>query len=419
MELCVYGDTLNALVTAAALASTGHQVSLRTLNEELDALLGQGLTPFREHDLEQMLRDQLAEQRLRIDTGDAALPARLRAVFFAFAENHYATALALAERLRAHSFLLINQSAFQVGATEALQQQFSGPVVAMPEFVQEGAAVESFVRSNRLLLGCDDAHAERLVREIFRPFNRQKDHFQVMLPREAEFTKLAINGMLATRVSFMNDMANLADKLAVDIEAVRQGVGADPRIGEAYLYPGSGFGGLGLVQNVTHLAGALADQGVKSALLEQVIDINERQKEVMFRKLWRHYDTHLAGKTVAIWGAAFKPGTARIDNAPVLALMQALWAQGAKVAVHDPQALGSLQAFFPAPPGDVSYCDDMYRAAEQADALVLVTEWKAYWSPDFERLKNTMAQPVLFDGRNIYEPSYVRQCGFTYYGVGR
>jgi len=419
MELCVYGDTLNALVTAAALASTGHQVSLRTLNKELDALLEQGLTPFREHDLEQMLCEQLAEQRLCIETADAPLPKRLRAMFFAFAEDHYHTALALAERMQARSFLLINQSAFQVGATEALQKQFAGPVVAMPEFVQEGAAVESFVRPNRLLLGCDDAQAERLVREIFRPFNRQKDHFQVMLPREAEFTKLAINGMLATRVSFMNDMANLADKLNVDIEAVRQGVGADPRIGEAYLYPGSGFGGLGLVQNVTNLAGALANQGVKSALLEQVIDINERQKEVMFRKLWRHYETRLAGKTVAIWGAAFKPGTARIDNAPVLALMQALWAQGAKVAVHDPQALGSLQAYFPTPPGAVNYCDDMYSAAENADALILVTEWKAYWSPDFERLKNTMAQPVLFDGRNIYEPSYVRQCGFTYYGVGR
>src|SRR5699024_2745513 len=275
MELCVYGDTLNALVTAAALASTGHRVSLRTLNEELNEQLHQGFTPFREHDLEQMLREQIAQQRLVVEERDAPLAPCLRAMFFAFPETHYALALELAQSLQGHSFLLINQSAFQVGATEALQEQFSGPVVAMPEFVQEGAAVESFVRPNRLLLGCDDAQAERLVREIFRPFNRQKDHFQIMRPREAEFTKLAITGMLATRVSFMNDMANLADMLDVDIEAVRQGVGADPRIGEAYLYPGSGFGGFGLVQNVTHLAGTLASKGVKSTLLEQVLDINE------------------------------------------------------------------------------------------------------------------------------------------------
>lgn len=419
MELCVYGDTLNALVTAAALASTGHRVSLRTLNNALDGQIQQGFTPFREHDLEQLLSEQLTEGRLLIEQQDAPLHVNVRAVFFAFAENDYHTALVLAKRMQGRAFLLINQSAFQVGATEALQQQFAGPVVAMPEFVQEGAAVESFVRPARLLLGCNDAQAEQLVREIFRPFNRQKDQFQIMQPREAEFTKLAINGMLATRVSFMNDMANLADKLNVDIEAVRQGVGADPRIGEAYLYPGSGFGGLGLVQNVTNLAGALASQGVKSALLEQVLDINERQKEVMFRKLWRHYHTDLAGKTVAIWGAAFKPGTARIDNAPVLALIEALLAQGATVAVHDPQALGSLQAHFGATQSGVRYCNDMYAAAAGADALTLVTEWKTYWSPDFAALKNTMAQPVLLDGRNIYEPDYVRECGFIYYGVGR
>lgn len=419
MELCVYGDTLNALVTAAALASTGHRVSLRTLNEELNEQLHQGFTPFREHDLEQMLREQIAQQRLVVEERDAPLAPCLRAMFFAFPETHYALALELAQSLQGHSFLLINQSAFQVGATEALQEQFSGPVVAMPEFVQEGAAVESFVRPNRLLLGCDDAQAERLVREIFRPFNRQKDHFQIMRPREAEFTKLAITGMLATRVSFMNDMANLADMLDVDIEAVRQGVGADPRIGEAYLYPGSGFGGFGLVQNVTHLAGTLASKGVKSTLLEQVLDINERQKEVMFRKLWRHYETDLAGKTVALWGAAFKPGTARIDNAPAIALIEALWAQGASVAVHDPQALTTLQAHFAEPKGEIRYCADMYDAARQADALILVTEWKTYWSPDFEALKQTMAAPLMLDGRNIYEPDYVRQCGFTYYGVGR
>lgn len=420
MELCVYGDTLNALVTAAALASTGHRVSLRTLNTELDAQLQLGSTPFREIELEQLLREQLDAGRLRIDASNGALPSDVTAVFYAFDESSYEIAVELTQRLQQSTpFLIVNQSAFPVGATEALQALNQGAVVAMPEFVQEGAAVASFIRPNRLLLGCDDKQAELLVREIFRPFNRQKDHFQVMLPREAEFTKLAITGMLATRVSFMNDMAELADELGVDIESVRQGVGADPRIGEAYLYPGSGFGGLGLSQNVTHLAGALASKGVKSTLLEQVLEINERQKEVMFRKLWHHYQTDLQGKTVALWGAAFKPGTARIDNAPALALIEALWAQGANVKVHDPQALDMLKKHYTEPKGEITYCNDMYQAAVDADALIVVTEWKPYWSPNFQQLKTEMAQPLILDGRNIYEPSYVRASGFTYYGVGR
>lgn len=421
MELCVYGDTLNSLVTAAALASTGHKVSLRTLNGSLDQQIAQGRTPFREIELEQMLLEQLDAKRLWLDPDDAPLLVGTKAVFFAFNEGSYDTALELAQQLKqqGRSFLLINQSAFPVGATETLQTYCEGPVVAMPEFVQEGAAVASFVRPKRLLLGCDDEKAEALVREIFRPFNRQSDHFQVMKPREAEFTKLAITGMLATRVSFMNDMANLADELNIDIESVRQGVGADPRIGEAYLYPGCGFGGLGLSQNVTHLAGTLERQGVKSALLEQVLDINERQKEVVFRKLWAHYETDLKGKTIALWGAAFKPGTARIDNAPALSIIEALWAQGAKVMVHDPQALANLQAHYANAAGDITYCDDMYQATENADALILTTEWKPYWSPDFQRLWQNMKEPLILDGRNIYEPSYVRLCGFTYYGVGR
>lgn len=421
MDLCVYGDTLNALVTAAAMASTGHQVRLKTLNPELDERIRAGQTPFRELELEQLLAEQIRAGRLLVEPLDAPLPKELGVVFYAFSEDAYSVALELTEQLQQSlpPFLIINQSAFLVGATEKLQKLNAGPVVAMPEFVQEGAAVKSFIRPERLLLGCADAKAEALVREIFRPFNRQRDHFQVMLPREAEFTKLAITGMLATRISFMNDMAELADELDVDIEAVRQGVGADPRIGEAYLYPGCGFGGMGLSQNVTHLAGTLASKGVKSTLLEQVLEINERQKEVMFRKLWNHYNTDIAGKVVGVLGVAFKPGTARIDNAPALALIEALWAQGAKVQVHDPQALENLKQHYAMPVGEILYCDDMYQAADNADALVLVTEWKTYWSPDFQKLKQRMAVPLILDGRNIYEPSYVRSCGFTYYGVGR
>ncbi|MCH8545008.1 MAG: nucleotide sugar dehydrogenase [Alcanivorax sp.] len=425
MHLNVYGDTLCALVTATAMASSGHQVVLRSAAGAFAEALQGGESLYREPGLAKLLKEQLDAGRLRWGALDEPPAPEVRALFMAFEQADEPVArdvlLRLAEQMagRTAPSVVINQSAFPVGTTEELQMLFPvGSVVCLPEFLQEGAAVQSFVRPARLLLGCDNERAELLVREVFRPFNRLSDHFLVMRPREAEFAKLAITGMLATRVSFMNDMANLADTLGVDIEQVRRGVGSDPRIGEAYLYPGCGFGGPGLSQNVISLSDTLAASGVGSELLTQVLRINERQKEVMFRKLWRHYDTALSGRVVAVWGAAFKPGTGRIDNAPILKLLEALWAQGVTVRVHDPEALPALRETYGAR-DDLILCDEPYLAAEGADALMLVTEWKAYWSPDFERLSKIMRAPLILDGRNIYDPAFVRQSGFTYYGVGR
>ncbi|WP_211242671.1 UDP-glucose/GDP-mannose dehydrogenase family protein [Halopseudomonas bauzanensis] len=267
-------------------------------------------------------------------------------------------------------------------------------------------------------MGADTPWASRLVAELLRPFNRRRDGIMHMRPREAEFTKLAINGMLATRLSYMNDMANLADSLDVDIERVRQGMGADTRIGEAYLYPGCGFGGLSFSRDVMSLASTLQHSGLQAQLLEEVLQINERQKESLFRKLWRHYDTQLEGRRVAIWGVAFKPESARIDNAPALKLIEALWAQGVQVHVHDPRALPAL-AEWAGERDDLVLHDDPYAAAAATDALMLVTEWKSYWSPDFTRLHAEMATPLLLDGRNIWDPGFVKRSGFMYYGIGR
>lgn len=423
MHLDVYGDTLCALVTATAMASSGHHVVLRSPGGGRFAEAVQaGLSLYREPGLERLLQEQLAEGRLRWGALDEAPDADVRAIFLAFEPEHEPQARDVLVHLASHvapGLVVINQSAFPVGTTEELQMLFpTGTVVCLPEFLQEGAAVQSFVRPARLLLGCDNAEAEVLVREVFRPFNRLSDHFLVMRPREAEFSKLAITGMLATRVSFMNDMANLADTLNVDIEQVRKGVGSDPRIGEAYLYPGCGFGGPGLSRDVLSLADTLQSQGISSELLAQVMAINERQKEVMFRKLWAHYGRDLNGKVIAIWGAAFKPGSGRIDNAPILRLLEALWAQGAVVRVHDPEALPALATRY-GEREDLVLCQQPYRAVEGADALMLVTEWKAYWSPDFARLQQLMRAPVLLDGRNIYDPAFVKASGFAYYGVGR
>ena len=319
--------------------------------------------------------------------------------------------------------LLVNQSVFPVGTSEALQGRLAearspARVVALPETLQEGVAIDSFLRPHHILLGCDDPQAETLMREILRPFNRRRDVIRVMGLREAEFTKLAISGMLATRLSYMNDMALLAEQLDVDIDTVRQGVGSDPRIGEAYLYAGCGFGGSGFSRDVMSLTDTLRSKEVSAKLLEQVMEINERQKEVLFRRFWRHFEGEVAGRRVAIWGAAFKPGSDRVDNGPALKLIEALWAQDVQVHVHDPLALPELSVWAGGHP-DLILHDDPYQAVADADALMLVTEWKQYWSPDWSRLRETLGTPLILDGRNIYDPDYVRGQGLLYHGIGR
>jgi UDPglucose 6-dehydrogenase len=429
MHLDVYGDTLTALVTAAALASTGHVVTLRVppgaVADELDA----GRLPFQEPGLDALMDEQQLAGRLQPGDFHSTAHDHVSAVFLALSPSSQDIAEQIVDRLAAResqNWLVVNQSNFPVGTSEQLQARLqrgapmtvNRAVICMPEMLQEGAALQSFMRPSHLLVGCDSDWAEELIREILRPFNRLRENFRIMLPREAEFTKLAINGMLATRLGFMNDMASLADALGIDIEHVRKGMGADPRIGEAYLYPGCGFGGLNFSRNVMSLASTLEASGVGSELLEQVLLINERQKEVLFRKLWQHYRTDLRSRSVAMWGAAFKPGTGRIDNAPSLRLLEALWAQGVIVRVHDPRALPALHARFGERP-DLVLVDDPYEAARGADALMLVTEWKDYWSPDFPRLQALMKSPVVLDGRNILDPAFVRGSGFTYYGIGR
>ena len=332
MHLDIYGDTLTALVTAAAMSSTGHQVTLRVPAGQVADDLEAHRMPYQEPGLEAMLDEQQKAGRLLTGSAEQMPDDRVEAVFLALSPAAQPFAESLVDQLaarREHSWLVVNQSNFPVGTTETLQQRLRDgadpgvdrAVIVMPEMLQEGAALQSFMRPSSILVGCDSDWAEVHIREMLRPFNRLRDVMRLLRPREAEFTKLAINGMLATRLGFMNDMASLADALRVDIEQVRMGMGADPRIGEAYLYTGCGFGGMNFSRNVMSLANTLESSGVGSELLEQVLLINERQKEVLFRKLWQHYRTDLHGKTVALWGAAFKPGTGRIDNAPALKLL--------------------------------------------------------------------------------------------------
>ncbi|WP_304641811.1 UDP-glucose dehydrogenase family protein [Pseudomonas sp.] len=430
MYIDVYGDTLCALVAAAGLAATGHNVSLHVPQGPAATTLARGGCPYREPGLTELIAEQTTAGRFRLARTDVPPQEQSSMIWLALSPTAKEQAFGIVRSLptdSGRSWLVVNQSTFPVGTTEALLkalEELPGgeggqrAVASLPDLLMEGNAVAGFTKAEQWLLGCDSPWGQRMVVEALRPFNRRRDNVMLMTPREAEFTKLAITGMLATRLSYMNDMANLADMLDVDIERVRQGMGRDKRIGESYLYPGCGFGGLSFSQDVMNLASTLQHSGIQAQLLDQVLRINERQKESLFRKLWRYYATDLQGRKVAIWGVAFKPESARIDNGPALRLIEALWAQGVEVHVHDPRALPAL-AEWAGPRDDLVLHRDPYSALVDADALMLVTEWNAYQSPDLPQMLASMKQPLILDGRNIWDPSFMKDNGFDYFGIGR
>ncbi len=423
MRVLLHGSELSAATAAAALAWVGHQVDWLLHESAPWARLSQADWLRREPELMGHIEHALASGTLQIiDTYEQLSPPDV--VWLALSPDQRQAADALLEipMFQSHrGAVLINNSTFPVGETERLHA-LMGPQhssVALPDTLEEGRAWTTFTRPSRWLLGCDDAVGEQVARELLRAFNRRNDVFQRMPCRAAELTKLSINGMLATRISYMNEIAGLADTLGVDIEHVRQGMGADTRIGYEYLYPGCGFGGPNFSRDLMRLADVQSASGRTSALLEQVMDINEQKKETLFRKLWTFFEGDLSGRTIAIWGAAFKPGTARIDHAPVLTLLDALWAQGVNIRLHDPAATPALHALVGERDDLTTFTCDPYQACEGADALMLVTEWKPYWNPDWHRLASLLGAKLVLDGRNIYDPAFVASCGLRYRGIGR
>lgn len=427
MRIIVHGSELAAATAAAALASVGHRVDWYPHPEAswtqlaaADWLSGE---PF--------VADALTAGResgaLRVHEAPVSSQGQPEAdiLWLALAPDQRDAAEQFVDAIAGAQnspLVVVNNSTFPVGQTEALEallRHASQVAVVLPDMLEEGRAWQVFTRPTRWLLGCEDDWAADQVRELLRAFNRRAEVFQRMPRRAAELTKLAINGMLATRISYMNEVAGLADSLGVDVEHVRQGMGADTRIGYEYLYPGIGFGGPNFSRDLMRLADVQHQTGRESQLLEQVLDINEGKKETLFRKLWNHFHGQLEGRTVAIWGAAFKPGTTRIDHAPVLTLLRALWAQGVHVRLHDPAALPALRKELGEHPLLSLHEDDPYAACEGADALMLVTEWKCYWNPDWRRLAEMLGERLILDGRNIYDPVYVAARGLVYRGIGR
>ena len=419
MKIAIFGNTLYAGVMSALLSESGHFVYWCShLNSSEN---GQQYS-FHDENVSHLLKKQLSSGFLIYRDLDG-IPLDIDAYLFSFNQTQEQQVFQLLESLKQrpiiHPKLMINASTLGLHGTEHFQQILSEDDWAyLPDTIQEGNALQSLTQAKQLIVGCTQANVQTKVKELLRPFFPLAQQYLFMPILDAEFTKLSISGMLATRISYINDLAVVAEKLGIDIASVRQGMAADNRIGSAYLSPGAGFGGENFSHDILTLANTVANTGVKSQLLAQVWDINEQQKEILFRKLWNYYHGDLHGKTVAIWGASFKENTSSIQQSPIHPMLAALWAQGVTVRLHDPQALDEIEAMY-GQRDDLILCKDQYVAVQGVHGLCILTAWKQYWSPDFKQLIQLMSHPLILDGRNIYDPHYVKAQGFAYMGVGR
>ena len=418
MKVAVFGQTLYSGVLSALLAECGHQVFWCELLKK----------PMYEqayiHDdaVKQLIDKQQNNGFLQYCTFED-IDLDIDAYFFSFNPTEENQALEILKQLKQrpiiHPKLMINVSTLGLHGTEKFEKILpEDDWVYLPDMIQEGNALQSLTQTKQLIVGCISHSSQSKIRELLRPLFPREQQYLFMPVLDAEFTKLSVSGMLATRISYINDLALVAEKLGIDIEHVRQGMAADSRIGASYLYPGARFGGENFSHDIQTLTNTVFCAGANSQLLSQVWEINEQQKELLFRKLWNYYHCNLAGKIVAIWGASFKEKTARIQQSPIHAMLKALWAQGVTVKLHDPQALPEIEKTYGQRP-DLIYCTEQYEATQDADALCLLTAWKQYWSPNYAELLKIMKHPFILDGRNIYDPSYVKAQGFAYMGVGR
>ncbi|EXE58330.1 nucleotide sugar dehydrogenase family protein [Acinetobacter sp. 1542444] len=419
MKIAVFGTTLHAGVMAALLAEYGNQIywcTSVTCEENISVL------SYQDQEVNNYLNKQRRSGFLQ-ESPFSAIPLDVEVYLFCFSPTQMQLALNTVEKLSqrpiVHPRLMVNGSTFGLHGTDQLKQYLpKDEWVYFPDVIQEGNAINSVLNVKHVIVGVESNHARDTMQELLRPFFRFSYQYLFMPILDAEFTKLSISGMLATRISYMNDLAMVAEKLGIDIANVKHGIAADTRIGAAYLSAGVGFGGENFSHDILTLSSTVSETGAKSRLLEQVWAINEQQKEILFRKLWNYYHCNLNGKTVAIWGASFKENTSSIHNSPIHILLAALWAQGVTVRLHDPQALDEIAATY-GDRKDLILCTDQYEATRGAHALCLVTAWKQYWSPDFKQLQQLMQHPLILDGRNIYDPAYVKAKGFAYEGVGR
>ncbi len=439
MKITIFGSGYVGLVTGACFAEVGNEVLCVDVDKHKVARLQRGEIPIHEPGLDEVVRRNSGGGRLRFTTDIAEGVAHGLFQFIAVGtppdedgsadlQHVRAVACAIGHCLDGYR-VVVNKSTVPVGTADVVRETIAGilaergldfpfTVVSNPEFLKEGMAVPDFMRPDRIIIGCDDERAARLLRNLYAPFNRNRDRLIEMDVRSAELTKYAANALLATKISFMNEMANLAERLGADIEKVRIGIGADPRIGYHFIYPGAGYGGSCFPKDVKALEYTARSVHYDAALLQAVEAVNQRQKTVLFAKIQRHFHHDLRGRTFALWGLAFKPGTDDMREAPSRVLLEALWAAGAVVQAYDPAAMNEARRLYGERP-DFRLCEQALAALENADALAILTEWSLFRSPDFAAIRQALKQPVIFDGRNLYDPDELREAGLLYYAIGR
>ena len=439
MRVTIFGSGYVGLVTGACLADAGNHVVCVDVDAGKIERLNRGEVPIHEPGLEALIKRNAEAGRIEFTT-DAARGVehglfQLIAVGTPPGEDGSADlryVLAVARTIATHLSryaIVITKSTVPVGTADKVRAEIDKTlaaraakiefdVVSNPEFLKEGAAITDFMKPDRVVVGTDNPRTTELMRALYEPFIRNHDRLIVMDIRSSELTKYAANAMLATKISFMNELANIAERVGADIEKVRIGVGSDPRIGYSFIYPGTGYGGSCFPKDVQALIRSSHDAGHEPTILNAVESVNARQKEVLFHKMSRHFEGKLAGRTVALWGLSFKPNTDDMREAPSRTLIALLIQAGARVKAYDPVAADEAKRIYAGEPG-FSLAKNAYQAAEGADALAIVTEWQEFRSPDFDRLRELLKSPVIFDGRNLYDPAMVSRFGLTYHAIGR
>lgn len=439
MRVTIFGSGYVGLVTGACLADVGNHVLSVDIDEAKVERLRRGEVPIYEPGLEEVIKK--ARQAGRLDyTTDAAAGVQHGVIQFiavgtppnedgsADLSHVVAVARTIAEHMTDYR-VVINKSTVPVGTADVVNDEIAAvlkrrgsnveyDVVSNPEFLKEGAAVDDFMKPDRIIVGTNNPRTAEILRALYEPFNRSRDRMLMMDVRSAELTKYAANAMLATKISFMNELANLAERVGADIEQVRVGIGSDPRIGYSFIYPGCGYGGSCFPKDVKALMATADSRGYRAQVLEAVDEVNNRQKHVLFEKINKHFGGALSGKVVALWGLAFKPNTDDMREAASRALMEALWAAGAKVRAYDPVAMGEARRIYGDRP-DLTLCENAADALKGADVLAIATEWREFRSPDFDAIRAALREPAIFDGRNLYDPRTLERQGIRYYAIGR
>jgi UDPglucose 6-dehydrogenase len=439
MNVTVYGSGYVGLVTGSLLADVGNDVLCVDIDEKKVADLKVGKIPIHEPGLDDVIKRNVDIGRLNFTTDMDEAVNHSEMQFIAVGtppdedgsadlKHVLAVAQTIAERMQERK-LVVTKSTVPVGTSDKVGQRiqevldkrganFEYSTISNPEFLKEGAAIEDFRKPDRIVVGTTDEYAISEMRKLYAPFCRNHDRLIFMDIRSSELTKYAANSMLATKISFMNELSNIADSLGADIEKVRVGIGSDPRIGYSFIYPGCGYGGSCFPKDVKALIATAREVGYKAELLESVESVNERQKHILYEKLHSHFNGDLSGKTFALWGLAFKPNTDDMREAPSRVLMEALWAQGARVQAYDPVAMDEARHIY-SDTNQLKLAGTALDALTDADALIINTEWQEFRSPDWDSIKRSLTEPVVFDGRNLYDPDVLAAQDIDYYCIGR